>query len=1310
MEDNEIIKLDLEVTEDVRSTEIDATFDVIDLSEININVVESQNAFPPIGEPNEYLKHSLMNGRDVDDHHPISAITGLRKELNEIKSLKTVYSDGTNFANYYQWADEIGRDEFGYFISFVQGASTIRICEGADIGGVTVDDAAFVGNQDNVERDNKYAMVVVSGTVDVRCESDVKDGDYVISNIYGIAQKTTTSFGYKVIAKNDKHGVAYATIVLGVQSDKIDLVGKELQDLDRRIDNAETNITSAMNVANNAYNKASETESVSEEAIIKALEAIAKADGAIDTTNKTNDALSSVGETAAQAKAIAEIAVTSAESLKKDAVDVANQAMVESRALRDEFDAKIEEVDGDINNTLQELQLTTEQLRDNIDNTIKDLDNLEKDLVPLSTWSDDKGNIGVAGFVARADEDSAKMVAIVKWQGETDESIAAFKQEVSDVYATQEMVAKVDDSLTLYKQEVEKNYATQTMLSEVEGDFASFQQTVEDDYATQQMVINVGENLTSYKQEVAKTYATQEMVTTLEIDTSKALTDYKQEVKNEYATQEMITQLETDTSKAFTDYKQEVNTTYATQESLASLKTETTNAIAASEEKATAIYASKNDLTSFEGEFRDAVAQVEQKADDNGASIRTLVSSVDKYSVGEYSQSYGLTRDQAKSILRVGMIYIPTAHADSDSHSEFFVGEDEPQEFTPGAYYEWDGEDWIEHGNSVAFFSEEPKPTSALQYWYIDSNTAPEGYESYALYMWHNEKWTKVNIYYNNPNNRKTSSISQDVDSISLEITNARGSYSGLDERLTKVDSQLQLATFWSNQDTEKGNLATVKLKSDNEGSSLALVVMSNDGETQLEGASIVLGQDGQKSFIKIDADSVNFETGSFIIDANHINFDADNFEIDANKVNFDVDGFEVKANKVNFDVEGYKISSKNITFESAEIDLIASQISMDGYVTFENLKEDDGKTEINGSLIKTGAIESSNYAETEGADGMRLNLLDGTWDSENFQITSAGNITANYAQLNQASADRIMWEHGLDGTVGTDINRDVINTGTIVIRNQFKVEGSSFTTASIGCDLSVDGTISSPTITSILNRLQRLEAGSGGGQEWNCDVNGHHPKVDPSSVTCDETTYCEVCLEVINGTHHTLTPIDGYACQDCGSTAVSECQDCFNKMCTSCGSTNVTDGEHVHTLETEYINIGDYTHTVRKYCSESGCDYEEVENAIYHSYSATTGKCECGVYCSHVWEESWSQNASSNTHRYIKKCSICGYVDTDEDVGHTYSTEDGYCACGAREPDATTCNHVLDDFCECTICGETLHEFDPNTGICKCGAKNNNQ
>lgn len=667
--------------------------------------------------------HSTLPDRNEPKQHEIAAITGLREELDEIKSPRTIYSDGINVATYYEWQN-VPYDGCGYFVSLILNTSTIQICSGSDIFGVTVDASGFIGGQDaSVPRDNNYGLVVTSGLVDVRCELDVEVGDCVVSNAYGYATKSTSDYGYRVVAKENKRGVEYAVIALGVQADVSNAIGEELLDLDSRLDAAETNIISAINVAHQAYNKASEVEALGSIMSDKVNGALGYVDKVVTDVENMGGSVSAAAAISAQAKAIAESAATSAESMRNEAVTKANEALAETSDLRRELDSKISEIDAELGSTMLELEETTEnilvikeelergiedakkdvnatsdEIKKDIANTKAELsetkDNilsLQEDLTPLTTWPEGSDNpTGVAGFVAKADENSVAIGSLIEWQGETNLSMAAFKQEVADnyatqtmlsevgdnltlfkqevadTYATQEMISVVDDNLTKYKQDVTDTYATQEMLSSVDNALTSYKQEVANNYATQQMLSGVEDSVSGFKQEVADTYATQEMVATVgdnlaifkqEVEddyatqemlagVDNALTSYKQEVAESYATQQMLSVVEdnlasykqevTDTyatqqmvaavDGALTSYKQEVGDTYATQAMVTKLETDTSKAIADYKQEVEDVYATQEMVTKLETDASKSLSDYKQEVGDTYATQASLTS------------------------------------------------------------------------------------------------------------------------------------------------------------------------------------------------------------------------------------------------------------------------------------------------------------------------------------------------------------------------------------------------------------------------------------------------------------------------------------------------------------------------------------------------------------------------------------------------------------------------------------------------------------------------------------------------------------
>lgn len=651
-------------------------------------------------------RHYSLYGRDEPDQHPITAITGLREELDNIEALGVVYSDRKNQANYYLWKDGNPRqeDRVGYFVRACSDINEVEICTTShDIFGVTVDDAGFVGGQDDIPRDTKYCLVVTNGIVHVRCESTVDVGDYVISNAYGYATKNQN--GYKVAGIHKINGVDYAEITLVTPIGRICDLTDNVDNLNARMDDAEQNIVAAINVANEAYKKAGEAGSVSEDAIKNALEALERADGVVEEVVKIEQNVSSSKEIAEQAKAISQSAEVAAKRAKDEAVSTANNAL---------------------------------------SNTGKTQDNLNEfinEMTPLTQWEGDNGS-GIVGFVARANADSATLATLAEWKEEGGES-----QSIAGA------IAKVNEH--------------------------------------------------------------------------EAILDH---------------------------------------------------------------------ITSHQGVNGSTIAQVEQKADENGASITNLVASVDKYSVGEYSQAYGLTKEQAENILKQNYLYIPT-----EDHSETFVHDDEVNEFTTGNYYVWTGSDWKEHDNGVIFQSSPPSNSAGTyEYWYLDSNDPMGGYEAYALYVWDTPEdgvphWKKVNTLVGNVNNRITSMIRQTVDGVALEVTNARGSAATLGLRLTETESEIQSLALWSKGGVEDGepyNLATIKQTADDAGASIAQVVESVGKDGKVNAASIVTAINSQgDSGVKIAAEFVNIDAGNIGLAGQTIQLTADNIKIESDNFNVDSEG-----------------------------------------------------------------------------------------------------------------------------------------------------------------------------------------------------------------------------------------------------------------------------------------------------------------------------------------------------------------------------------------------------------------------------------
>jgi hypothetical protein len=667
MKENEVIYNYIPIVEEHNEVTIDEVMPVIEMAEIESYNIQMQEAFPAT-EGNTSYNHALLNNREIHDAHPITSITGLREELDSIEALQTIYSDKKGNADYYEWANghAIGKNGAGYFVT-LNNDTYISICTGDDIFGVVVDSAAFVGGQDDVSRDSHYGLVATTGVVPVRCELDVVEGDYVVSNLYGVATKSGSNCGYKVVALRDIQGVPHAIIKLNITADQINLMGAEIKDLDSRMDAAETNIVSAVNVANQAYQKAVEAGSAS-------TDASNKAQNALDTSNKVLDSVGSLENAAtqsqiiaAQAKAIAEGTMVSAEAMCQEAIKNANHALVETEKLREDF----KDIAGESS--------------EEIAGAINDMKELMEDLQPLVTWPKDATGDdikGVGGFVTRADKDSVTLATMVQWKGDAGESLAGFVQEATEENATVK-------ALTSYEHKdandkviasgaaglISQVDATQSEVSAIANrEFTKNNGTVVTGLAGLNAYVNENEsNVTLVANRVAGEYTViPELIAEDKRDTSKLYASYNDTTKNTtyyYYTNKWNSTVEFKSIpylKKYVIYYVSVNKLYWYYDNNDWKSTDNAytaglpSAIAGIQVETDDNSASINSLTSWQGETNTAMARIEQKADANGAYIQSTVANIGRYVVGPHSQAYGFTLEQAAEVLEEGMIYAPT--------------------------------------------------------------------------------------------------------------------------------------------------------------------------------------------------------------------------------------------------------------------------------------------------------------------------------------------------------------------------------------------------------------------------------------------------------------------------------------------------------------------------------------------------------------------------------------------------------------------------------------------------------------------------
>lgn len=261
--------------------------------------------------------------------------------------------------------------------------------------------------------------------------------------------------------------------------------------------------------------------------------------------------------------------------------------------------------------------------------------------------------------------------------------------------------------------------------------------------------------------------------------------------------------------------------------------------------------ATKVEVQTVETKTDEALSAVEQ----NAKSIQSLVSTIDKYAIGEYSQAYGLTQEQAKAILPIGAIYVPTVKHDGEhiyNSSEFLLG----------YYYEWNGEKWAPSQSvAVNFSSQFIYGSEATPYWVVtESDVVQDGttYDLGGLYKWEDGDWVKVASVSDNVLSRSISNIKQTANSITASVNDVKGDVSALDIRVGNAESSLTTVTTWKSdveKDVEK--IATIEQKTNDNASSIALVVTEKDGEEAINTASIVTAINDSESSVAIEADKI---------------------------------------------------------------------------------------------------------------------------------------------------------------------------------------------------------------------------------------------------------------------------------------------------------------------------------------------------------------------------------------------------------------------------------------------------------------------
>lgn len=1007
-------------------------FIYVDLVDEENIVTDSESAFPAMGDSNDELRHSLLTGRDLYDQHPVSAITGLREELNLIRSLKTVYSDKRQVADYYRWNDTNYYEEnrIGYFVTVCEDANSIKICDGTNVFGVTVDQAAFAGGQDDIERGSDYSLVVNNGIVHVRCETNVSVGDCVVSNRYGVAKKNEENYGFKVIGIEWINGVKFAIVMLNLSVDQIDAIGENINNFSSRLNDVEENLLSAINLANEAYNKSTN--------------AIHNANAAIDTSNSVSGNFGNISlgvensnqlaqqaiETAIQAQTIANSTITTAEALKQEVIEVAETLRQEAVEAANEALAETVKIKNDVTKTIEEIQSDVDGSKLEIESAFENLSELEEDLEELASWkSEDGTKTGIVGFVARADEDSSQLATLTKWKSEAAESIAGVVQTADDNKAAIDILAGFeygnDYALYPYMDSVKDTEGNGTAATIGPRNGITFSDNGEgvitangtassnsDFTIAQNLVLSKGKysmsgcpqngshetycvivkkykedntyeyfediglsqdidteeyskidckfeiedgdtisiwiriasgtevdnlqfnpclkqyymGISGLRNQVSKNGSSIDLLASFDSGMGQGVAGLIAQVSDQGATLNTLTSWQTEATNALSATQKKVNEECATKTEVAQLKTDTSTAISASISEASKDYAKQSDLTSFQNDTNTSLASIQREANADEASIRLLVANLEKHRVGAYSPAYGFNSTQAKEMLEDGVIYVPTVtHTENTYTSSAYS-------FTKGYYYVWvkSTGTWTASGK-VVVSGTEPSGTT-YPYWYTDSDTVTSGYELHTLYKLEiytqdgasSTRWVAVASLKGDSSNRAISQIRQNANAISVQVTNAQGSITGLTTRMGTAESSLNTVVAWKNNvSSNVSKIATIESKANASAASISQVVSSVGSNGQVTSASIITAINNSGSSVTINASKINFV----------------------------------------------------------------------GFTTFVRPSDlsSSGTTTISGNRVRTGTIASNNYVY--GQSGMSIDLSNGAIYCKNFSVNADGSV-----------------------------------------------------------------------------------------------------------------------------------------------------------------------------------------------------------------------------------------------------------------------------------------------------------------------------
>ena len=362
-----------------------------------------------------------------------------------------------------------------------------------------------------------------------------------------------------------------------------------------------------------------------------------------------------------------------------------------------EISVNIDQITNDINEANMALETTKSQLQSSIDNTssevntikenlsttISNIESLEEALVPLVTWPEGSTGDevkGVAGFVAKTDDNSVMLGELVKWQGDANTAIAEVQSVANANKATLDNVAgftytdeegNTSSGLAGLTLQVTANTAELSNVATYEsgeakglaGLIAQVDANKSDILLLSQFEDDTGEGLAQLRAQVDANTAEIEAAashtyTDADGNELKGLAAINQQVTDQEVKITQVVTLQGETSNAIAGIEQEVDANTANITTLTSWKSGVENdvaSIAGIKTTANENSASIQDLVSWQSEAKSSIVEVTTTANENEASISSLNSwkDVATESLSEVTQKVGNNEASIQSLTSI---------------------------------------------------------------------------------------------------------------------------------------------------------------------------------------------------------------------------------------------------------------------------------------------------------------------------------------------------------------------------------------------------------------------------------------------------------------------------------------------------------------------------------------------------------------------------------------------------------------------------------------------------------------------------------